>query len=194
MSAACTAAPLAVTNGVQLDFVLPPARWVDVDTLAEATLHGLRDAGCVPPRFAGLDAVLATKRWGDQPGAQVRAVAAPRLLRLTPPGPQILEATAADVPRPGNRDAKRAWRDVLAAAWPGSAVEGDVWIDVALQGPRSLLGPLEVVLDALEPVLGRDPRGRDWQEFFPNDDRVTWLRCRRVAAGPALALHLGQII
>ncbi|MDP9405978.1 MAG: hypothetical protein M3O86_05160, partial [Actinomycetota bacterium] len=65
--------------------------------------------------------------------------------------------------------------------------------DVALCSAGALLSPLEVVLDALEPVLGRDQRGRDWQEFFPNDHVVTWLRVRRVARGPALTLRLGVV-
>ncbi len=63
-----------------------------------------------------------------------------------------------------------------------------MWADVALHGGGSLLGPLEVTLDALEPVLGRDPRGRDWQEFFPNDHVIGWLRVRachaRAGAAP----------
>ncbi|MDQ3276200.1 MAG: hypothetical protein M3Q39_14545, partial [Actinomycetota bacterium] len=54
-------------------------------------------------------------------------------------------------------------------------------------------GPLEVVLDALEPVLGRDPRGRQWQAFFPNDHRVVWLRVLRAADGPAVRLRLGTL-
>ena len=123
----------------------------------------------------------------------MQAVSASRLARLTPPGPALLAASSHHVPRPGDRQAKRAWRDVLAATWRGAPVDGEVWIDVALQGPRSVLGPLEVVLDALEPVLGRDARGRDWQEFFPNDDRVTWLRVRRTALDPALTLTLGAV-
>jgi hypothetical protein len=87
----------------------------------------------------------------------------------------------------------RAWRRRIAEQWRDAEIlTGDVWADVALGGSGSLLGPLEVVLDALEPVLGRDPRGRGWQEFFPNDHRIVWLRVRRVAK-PALRLRLGPI-
>lgn len=65
---------------------------------------------------------------------------------------------------------------------------------MALGVPGSLFGPLEVVLDALEPILGRDPRGRDWQEFFPNDDRITWLRVRRTQpSAKPLSLAIGSI-
>ncbi|MBA2528625.1 MAG: hypothetical protein H0V19_01465, partial [Euzebyales bacterium] len=95
-------------------------------------------------------------------------------------------------PRPGRPAAKAAWRDAVAATWARRPVlAGDVWADVALRVGGSLLGPLEVVLDGLEPVLGRDPRGRDWQDFFPNDHLVNWLRVTRSTRGPALRLTLG---
>jgi hypothetical protein len=177
---------------LELDFVLPPRRWVDVDTLVESTVAGLRDAGVVAPRLAGLDGITATKRFGAAPGVAIRTVREAPLWSL-PPGAVALDVATDAVPL-ARRDAKRMWRDTLDRRWSGRPVlTGAVWTDVALAGEGSLLGRLEVVLDALEPVLGRDPRGRPWQEFFPNDDRIEWLRVRRDRAGPALRLQLGSM-
>ena len=180
-------------SGVALQFFLPPTAWVDVDTLAENTLAGLRDAGTLPARFSGLDAVLATKHLHAEPRAAIELVEADRLARRRPPGPAVVEVMSDRSPRPGNREAKRQWRNQIAAQWGDrEPLSGDVWADVALGVSGSLLGPLEVVVDALEPVLGRDPRGRDWQEFFPNDHRILWLRVHRVTR-PTLRLRLGTI-
>lgn len=173
-----------------LDFVLPPRRWVDVDTLVESTVAGLRDAGVVAPRLAGLDGIIATKQFGPAPGVGLR-VLPEAAVRAPAPGAGALDIATDAVPA-ARRDAKRMWRDSLERKWGGRDVlTGAVWADVALAGSGSLLGRLEVVLDALEPVLGRDPRGHPWQEFFPNDDRIVWLRVWRDPAGPALRLQLG---
>lgn len=184
-----------VTDGVVLAFTLPPTRWVDLDTLAEATLAGLRDAGVCSRGFAGLHAVLATRRDGQSPGAVIRPAGAAALRRRRVPGPVELVVTGERAPRPGRRDDKRAWRDHVAQAWGGrAALDGSAWADLELRVDGSLLGPLEPTLDALEPVLGRDPRGRPWQEFFPNDHRIHWLRVRRCPALPvALRLRLGRL-
>lgn len=174
---------------VLLDFVIPHGRWVDLDTLVESTCRGLRDAGALAPRYAGLDAIVATKRFGDDAGVVVRPLAD---AGRQPPGTVALDVASDVVPRPGWRDAKRGWRSILADAWGGRPpLGGAVWAEVTLAGAGSLLGPLEVVLDALEPVLGRDPRGRDWQEFFPHDDRIEWLAVDREPAGPPLRLRIG---
>jgi hypothetical protein len=180
-------------TGVALDFILPPTAWVDVDTLAENTLAGLRDAGVLPARMAGLDAVIATKHSGGEPGATVAFATADALRRRRTPGDTACDVTWDHTPRSGDRNQKRLWRRRIAEQWGDREIlAGDVWADVALGGAGSLLGPLEVVLDALEPVLGRDPRGRGWQEFFPNDHHIVWLRARRVAR-PALRLRVGPI-
>lgn len=175
-----------------MDFLLPPRRWVDLDTLVESTAAGLRDAGILAPRLMGLDGIVATKGFDADPGVTLR-VLDDAALRSPPPSPPALDVASDAVP-PARRDAKRMWRSTLDRRWAGREVlAGAVWADVALAGSGSLLGRLEVVLDALEPVLGRDPRGRPWQEFFPNDDRIVWLRVRRDPAGPALRLQLGPL-
>lgn len=190
---ATAAAGLQIGSALQLEFVLPPAKWVDLDTITESTARGLRDAGALAAAYRGLDAIVATKRFGERSG--VRIVDAPAVtVSQPPPGAVAVRASDALVPRPGNRDAKRAWRAVLADAWGNHPpLTGEVWAEVTFAVAGSLFGPLEVVLDALEPVLGRDPRGRSWQEFFPNDDRIRWLRVRRDVTGPAVALQLGML-
>lgn len=183
----------AASSGIVLEFTLPPTAWVDIDTLAENTLAGLRDAGALQRRFAGLDAIIATKRVGASPGATIAFAGARALQRRRAPGSVACDVSWDRTPRSGDRTQKAAWRSRIAQHWGAQPLlTGDVWADVALGGTGSLLGPLEVVVDALEPVLGRDPRGRAWQEFFPNDDRITWLRVRRTAA-PPLRLRLGPM-
>ena len=182
---------LVVARSLGLDFVLPPGRWVDLDTLVESTAAGLRDARVLAPRFAGLDGVVATKTFGSSPGVRIRGLS-PSGLQAPPPGVVALDVCSEALPRANQRDTKQAWRAIIASGWSGApALTGSVWAEVTLATAGSLLGPLEVVLDALEPVLGRDPRGRDWQEFFPNDDRIEWLRVRRDRTGGAVRLRLG---
>lgn len=183
---------MPTVDGLTLRFELPPGAWIDLDTLVETTVAGLRDAAILRPRSAGLDAIAATKRFGASPRVVISPTPA-GALDGPPPGTPVLDARTDLVPRAGNREAKRAWRATLAQAWTGRAeLTEPSWADVGLGVTGSLLGPLEVVLDALEPVLGRDPRGRDWQEFFPNDDRIQWLRVRRSPV-PGIALAMGSL-
>lgn len=186
------ARPLGGIDGVRLDFVVGARQWVDIDTLAEATLRGLADAGAVD--LALLDAVVVTKAAAGAPSATVTPTSAGALRRRPPPGPTLLTTDTDARPRPGDVESKRRWREQIRQAWGDRAeLTAPSWVDVALHGRGSLLSTLEVTLDALEPVLGRDPRGRAWQEFFPNDDRIGWLRLRRTARDPALRLTIGRI-
>jgi hypothetical protein len=192
--AAAVAGSPDMGDGALLAFRLPAGRWVDLDTLVVATLSGARDAGALAPGLRGLDALLATKGAGDPPGAELRVVRAASLRRRRVPGPAAVAVSSDLLVRPGQRSHKLAWRDAISTAWGDRPVlDGDVWTDVALRVDGSLLGPLEVVLDALEPVLGRDPRGRQWQAFFPNDHRITWLRVTRASRGAAVRLRLGAL-
>jgi hypothetical protein len=180
-------------TGLRLDFTLRPRQFVDLDTLTETALGGLRDAGLHARGFPDLDVVLATLRREGAPGLDITTAEAAPLRQAVPPGPAALDVAAEHVP-PATAAGKRAWRQRIAAAWSAPPLLTElVWADVALAVPGSILGPLEVVLDALEPVLGRDPRGRDRQEFFPGDDRIVWLRVRRESrrGAPPLRLRLG---
>lgn len=192
---ATAAAGRSPAHGISLAFTLAPGRWIDLDTITEETLAGLRDAGVCRSRFAGLDAVLATRRDGAPSGVVVRPSDPARLRRRRPPGPVLLDVVGDTLPRTGRREDKRAWRSDLAAGWgERPPLAGPAWADLELSIDGSLLGPLEPALDALEPVLGRDPRGRHWQEFFPNDDVIRWLRVRRSPAlSAALRLRLGPV-
>ena len=188
------AAGQPTASGLILEFVLAPGRWVDLDTLTETAVAGLRDAGMYARGLAGLDAVLATKRFGQHPGLRVWPTTRERIASRPPPGPVLLEVAHDQPVHAGATAAKRRWRDAIAASWTHARVlDCPVWADVEVGTARSLLGPLEPVLDALEPCLGRDPRGQPRQEFFPNDDLITWLRVRRGRSDgtPAIALRLG---
>ncbi len=187
------AAGLPPTRGVRLDFVLAPGRWVDLDSVVEVAVAGLRDGGALGPRFATLDALVATKCEGTPTGVTATAAETGELLALPAPGAAAVDVAVPALPRPGDRDAKRALRARLAEAWQGRALlEGAVWAEVGIAATGSLLPALEPALDTLEPVLGRDPRGQPRQEFFPNDDRIVWLRVLRATpTGPALRLRLG---
>lgn len=180
---------LAGVRGVKLDFTLAPRRWVDLDSLVEVAVAGLRDAGVTP-----LDALVATKREGPVSGLTVAKVDPVRLAAAPPPGPPAVTVEAAEMPLPGRREAKRALRDRLAAVWNHRPlVEGEVWADVAIATSGALLPAMEPALDTLEPVLGRDPRGQPRQEFFPYDDRITWLRVHRTPPdSPPLVLTVGR--
>lgn len=188
------APPLAAAPAaVELRFGTAPRQFVDLDTVTESTVAGLRDAGWWGRGFGGLEALLATRAVAPRPGLLARTTTPAALRRRRPPGPIAAEVAAAVAPRQ-RLAAKRAWRDDVAAAWGSRPpLTGPVWADVALATRGSLLAPVEVVLDGLEPVLGRDPRGRAAQEFFPADDRIVWLRLRRAApAAPGVVLRLGS--
>lgn len=187
---AAAARGLGPAEGIRLSFTLVAGRWVDLDSLVEVAVGGLRDAGVLGRH--GLDALVATKAEGEVPGLVLERVRPDHLSAEAPPGPATLAVATDVVPHPGHRDRMRALRAEVAAAHGGRPpMEGAVWADIGLRGSGSLLGPMEPVLDALEPVLGRDPRGQPRQEFFPNDDRITWLRLARSDQGPALRLALG---
>ncbi|CAN5365476.1 hypothetical protein BH20ACT9_BH20ACT9_04370 [soil metagenome] len=181
-------------RAVRLDFEVRPRGWVDLDSLVEVALAGLRDAGVFSRGYPQLDLLVATKRVAETPGLVVRSLY-PVDADGPVPGAVALEATGEALPAAGRLADKRAWRGRVAAAWGAThPLDGPVWVDVALRTPGSLLGPLEPVLDALEPCLGRDPRGQPRQEFFPRDDLVTWLRVRRAPPpAPALRLRLGPL-
>lgn len=180
---------LGPLRGVRLDFTLVPGRWVDLDSLVEVAVAGLRDAGST------LDALIATKGEGSPSGVAITPADPSALAVEPPPGPAAVTATAADLPLPGRRAAKRALRERMTEAWEDRPrLEGEVWADLAIAAARSLLPAMEPALDTLEPVLGRDPRGQPRQEFFPFDDRIVWLRVRRaVAPDPAVTLALGPM-
>ncbi|MGI8574931.1 MAG: hypothetical protein ACR2MA_06220 [Egibacteraceae bacterium] len=179
------------TAHLLVEFTLPPGRWVDLDTILMTTVAGLRDAGVYRRGLSRLESVVATKAVGAEVGVWLGPAAT--LGASEPPGPLLLRVEAPRPPAP-ELSAKRAWRARVQAAWgERPPLGGSVWAAVTLTGQGSLLGRLEVVLDALEPVLGRDLRGRDWQEFFPADDRIDWLRVRRSEQGPGLLLQLGPV-
>lgn len=193
-AAAGAAADSVPVAGLELSFTLRSGHWVDLDTLTETALGGLRDSGLVARGQRGLEVLLATKAVGAPSGLLAHARPAADLLARPVPGAVLLDVTGPALASSPDRRAKRAWRARVEAAWRRRPpVVGDVWAEVVQTGPGSITGGLEALLDVLEPVLGRDPRGRPWQEFFPLDDRIVWLRVRRAASGPARRLRLGSV-
>jgi hypothetical protein len=134
--------------------------------------------------------LLATRTDGHPPGLRVAFAEADELAAVDPPGPAAIAVAGEALPRAAAQ--KRAWRDRIAAAWGAQTPLADeVWAEVAFATAGSIAGPLEPALDALEPVLGRDPRGGR-QEFFPNDHLIVWLRvCRAAPGAPPVRLRLG---
>lgn len=51
------------------------------------------------------------------------------------------------------------------------------WVWIQTRDRRSLEALMKPVIDGLEPLLGRDPRGR--LRFVPNDHLIVWLRVTR---------------
>lgn len=71
-------------------------------------------------------------------------------------------------------------------------MQGDCWVEIVTNTPRSLEGLMKPVIDGLEPFLGRDPRG--YLEFVPNDDKIAHLIVRRQRDLPrALELTAGHL-
>ncbi|MQB02500.1 MAG: hypothetical protein GEU78_20230, partial [Actinobacteria bacterium] len=104
---ATRAGTLGPARRVWLDFVLVADRWVDLDSLVEVAIAGLRDGGGMAPRLATLEALIARRLDGDSQGLTVR-VADPDALRAAPrPGVPAAEVTMDEVPHPGRREAKR---------------------------------------------------------------------------------------
>lgn len=189
-AAAVGAAPV---EGLELAFRLRPGHWIDLDTLTETALGGLRDAGVLARGQRSLDALVSTKAFGAPPGLLVLTRPAADLRARAVPGEVLLDVTGPALASSPDREAKRGWRARVELAWGRPAVVGDVWVEVVHGESGSITRGLEALLDVLEPVLGRDPRGRPWQEFFPYDDRVVWLRVRRAGSGPARRLRLGVV-
>ena len=177
-------------EAVRMEVTVAPGRFVDLDSLVEVVVRGLREAGRLREGSRQLHTVLAVRHEGA-PGVLLELD--PRGAPETPPGPVALDVAVGRAPRPARREDRRTLREVLDREWGGRPpVEGPVWAELELAGAHSLLTPMEPTLDALEPVLGRDPRGQPRQEFFPADDRIVWLRLRRTGPGPpGLRLRLG---
>jgi hypothetical protein len=183
-AAVSAAAPrLGRPRGLRLDFALAASRFVDLDSLVELTLAGLRDGGALGRGLPGLAVVLA-------PGVTITSADPDEVSAERVPGPVALDVRAGA--RPRATAGKRALRALVADQRQARRVlTGDVWAEVRLGGAHALTAGLEATLDCLEPVLGRDPRGQPRHEFFPNDHRITWLRVARLDGAPPLTLRLG---
>lgn len=186
---ASASAGAPTSTAVRLDFVVSRGRRVDLDNLVRPALEGLQDAGVYARGFIGLDALVATRRSGEDP--HLRIELSGNAADAVPPSPSALQVATTSVPSDDDAESKRRWRDAVAASRVSLLGEGEVWVDIEVATPRSLKDVLKPVLDGLEPWLGRDPRGR--LEFCPRDDRVARLRVRRRRSGDALEVRAGLV-
>lgn len=130
--------------------------------------------------------MTAIKTFGDEGGLVIEAG------RPDPPTPPLFSVTSLRL-AVGDRwqEWKFSWRLEISEQWDGSEVIQPVWVQIDVQSDRSLVDLMKPVIDGLEPILGRDPKGR--LQFCPNDHLIEWLQIRRVQAGPALTLSLGLL-
>lgn len=188
-------APTAEAHlGVALSFVLHSDRVrLDLDNLVRPALDALRDSGAALRGFSNVDAVLATKSAGEEAGLRVTIGKSGLVSSVDAPGAMLFTARSEVIPRDGSADSKMQWRQAVAASWAALPIPaGAVFVDIATSSELSLKDILKPVIDGLEPVLGRDPRGR--LEFCPQDERVVWLRAQRADLGQgALNVQVGRV-
>lgn len=181
---AAAAEGLGQASTVVLAFRLEPRRTVDLDNLVRPVLAGLRDAGVFVRGFAGLDTLVASKAFSENAGVTIWLDTPVDRPPTEQPALALTEVESDVLPTEGNLESKHAWRDAVASMWTVEPVTNDVWIDAVVRSGRSLEGLMKPIIDGLDPILGRDPRGR--LEFVPNDHLVTWLRFRRDADSEAV--------
>lgn len=173
-------------ESVHLHFRMAEPDRVDLDNLVRPVLAGLRDADVFRRGYGNLRAVSAEKTSERLAGVVMslgRSAAAPK--------PAFVTVTSAELPHAEQPATRSAWRARVAEAYSGPAISAHVYVDVAVSTPRSMEGLMKPIIDGLEPVLGRDPRGR--LVHVPNDHLVRWLRFRRVPDGPRLTMRLGLL-
>lgn len=178
------------SRGASLHFWLEVCRArIDLDNLVRPALDALRDAGVFGRGFRDLDALVAAKTAASPVGLGVTLMPAEDVRALQPPGELLLTMEHRGLPRDGNRVSKVRWLEAIAQAWPHEPLEGlPVGLDIRVDTALSFKDLLKPIIDGLEPVLGRDPRGH--LEFSPNDHLVTWLRVVRSTGPPTLRLQL----
>lgn len=187
---ATAAAGQRVTRSLVFDFRVESGRRdLDLDNLVRPAVAGLRDAEVLARGFAGLDRIHATKSIDDPPGLAVTLDPADEVLTW-PPSPSPLEVHADWIPNEAS-ESRRRWNDRVRDSYAGGPISGTAWVEITVSDGRSLVGVMKPVLDGLEPILGRDPRGRaDYRS--PNDHLVTHLRIvRDTAAAHLLVVRCG---
>jgi hypothetical protein len=176
---------IANVNCVSLAFTLEPGRRVDVDNLARPALAGLRDAGWFTRGYKTLDRLVVTKTHGANVGVEILPTAAPPNLDADV-DVQIFSKNI--IPSEAKHDIKRMWRDAVRDTWQKPAMDGPVEVQLGFRTKLSLVDLLKPNIDALEPVLGRDPRGR--LEFCPLDDKITRLSAWRISGDFAMVVRV----
>ena len=170
-------AEAAPSRSVALAFRVEPHRRVDLDNLIRPALAGMRDAGIFRWGYRNLDLLVAAKQPTDSPGLDIVLDDSEVRAHLDRPGPVLLRATSSTLPRDGDRASKAAWRDRVAGSLIDRINGDECWVVIETNTTLSLEGIMKPVIDGLEPLLGRDPRGR--LEFVPHDDKIVYLVVRR---------------
>lgn len=186
---AARAVALVDVAAVSLVFTVAPGRRVDVDNLARPALEGLRDAGWFRRGFPSLHHLRVTKVCGADLGLRVHVgvVDEDRTDDV-----DFLATLAGVIPSEGAHEVKRAWRDTVATRWARPPLDGELSVELAFNTRSSLVGLLKANIDTLEPVLGRDPKGR--LTFCPLDDKVACLVARRTSGDtPALEVRVSRL-
>lgn len=179
---------ISSVKSVSLGFTLDPGRRVDVDNLARPALAGLRDAGWFTRGYKTLDRLVVTKAQGEDVGVEIVPSAPPPDLD-TDVDVQIVSKNV--VPSEGKHDVKRMWRDAVRDTWSRPPLEGPVEVQLGFRTKLSLVDLLKPNIDALEPVLGRDPRGR--LEFCPLDDKIARLHAWRISGDFAMIVRIVSV-
>lgn len=165
---------------------------IDLDNLVRPALDALRDAGVFGRGFRDLDALVAAKAAASPVGLGVMLMTAQETGSVRPLAGVLLTLEHGGLPRDGNRVAKVRWREAVAQAWPYAPLQGlPVVLDVRVSTSLSFKDLLKPIIDGLEPVLGRDPRGH--LEFSPNDHLITGLRMLRSPGPPTLSMQLAPL-
>lgn len=172
-------------NSVSLAFTLEPGRRVDVDNLARPVLAGLRDAGWFTRGYKTLDRLVVTKAHGENVGVEILPTASPPDLGVDV-DVQIFAKNV--IPSEGKHDIKRMWRDAVRDTWSKPPMDGPIELQLGFRTKLSIVDLLKPNIDALEPILGRDPRGR--LEFCPLDDKITRLTAWRISGDFALLVRV----
>lgn len=177
-------------RGVSLRFCLEPGRArIDLDNLVRPALDALRNAGVFGRGFRDLHTLVASKTTGSPVGLRVGSVDPEDVGDLPTIGPLLLGLEHGELPREGDRDSKMRWREAVARAWPYQPLHGlSFGVGITVSTALSFKDLLKPIIDGLEPVLGRDPRGR--LEFSPNDHLITWLLVARSTSPAILRLQL----
>ncbi|UUO07876.1 hypothetical protein M4951_06065 [Blastopirellula sp. J2-11] len=171
---------------VSLTFRLEPYRNVDLDNLVRPAMRALKKSGFYQSGFPELNSITASKLVGQPIGVTIESG-----IQLIPEG-KLLSVESDHIPPSDPTFAwKSEWTAAIQKEWDVPVISKPIWLAISTTSVRSLVDLMKPIIDGLEPVLGRDPDGRN--RFCPNDHLVNWLQIRRVSSGAAVKLVAGML-